>query len=177
MRFQLKEDYEKQLKVEDITLLSTEEAEKLPKDILKFSNYWWLRSPGRWQDSVTLVSIDGGFGDYGLIIDKSDFGVRPALIVSNLNSLNLNLYDKIEFYGVKWIKISGNMLLCNDTTFGNHCFDPSDYWNWNAPQYTYENSDIYKYIHDKWKEIKKSAYTPVPNSVYDFFKDKYERGL
>ena len=75
-------------------LLSTEEANSLPENVLKagftegdcYANQWWLRSPGGNADGAAFV-----YGDFGYVygngyIVEFAFGVRPALQL-NLESV------------------------------------------------------------------------------------------
>ncbi len=47
--------------------------------------WWWLRSPGDYQDSAAVVDICGGIGVYGGNVDLDYYVVRPAMWI-NLNS-------------------------------------------------------------------------------------------
>lgn len=50
--------------------------------------YWWLRSPGDKSDDAALVDRYGWVDRYGIHVDSSDYGVRPALCL-NLSSSDL----------------------------------------------------------------------------------------
>ncbi len=41
--------------------------------------YWWLRSPGAYQDVASCVDADGALYPYGDLVGDDDFAVRPAL--------------------------------------------------------------------------------------------------
>ena len=72
-----------------IFLLSTSEARTYFKDdndrIASFNgqnDWWWLRSPGNYEDSVSSISHIGYIYLYGYYIFHTDGGVRPALWIS-----------------------------------------------------------------------------------------------
>lgn len=103
-----------ELEVTGITLLSVEEAEKMPEKLCLIGDWWWLRSPGHY--AYTTADV-GGFGHVDTVgnnVDSSDFGIRPALKISNLESLNLAEGDEIEVADHTWTVIPGSMALCND---------------------------------------------------------------
>ena len=69
-----------------IFLISTSEAMGYFKNdddrIASFNglnDWWWLRSPGNYEDSVSAISRLGYFYLYGYYIFHTDGGVRPAL--------------------------------------------------------------------------------------------------
>ncbi len=74
-------------------LLSTEEANSLPTNVLKAGftggdcsyNEWWLRSPGNGNYAALVYGDDGDVEDFGLSV-RDAFGVRPALKL-NLSSV------------------------------------------------------------------------------------------
>lgn len=61
-----------------IYLLSLDEAENVSKDIRADGSWWWLRSPGMYQDYVAGVLSDGSLHTDGRSV-LSAHGVRPAL--------------------------------------------------------------------------------------------------
>jgi len=135
----------KDLDIKDITLISIEEAEKIPQVYREFYDWWWLKSNGSNGYQTANVSSDGSIYTYGdSIIYNRDY-VRPALIVNNLESFNLPTCSKLVINNIEWIKISDNMLLCDDNSFGRHKFDEKSN--------DYETSEIKKYIHEKAKEV------------------------
>ena len=133
------------LNINGITLLSTEEAIKLPINI-RISEYpWWLRSPGEYDTYAAIVSVDGEdvFSD-GISVDE-EFGVRPALKISNLESCNLQIGDIIIMFNYTWTVISNNLILC-DKIVGKCKFRE----NWKAKDANnYEASDVKKWL-EKW---------------------------
>lgn len=69
-----------------ITLLTLEQAEKLPEEILSCGDCWWLRSPGYNQDDAAYVGTGGGVYESGDFVNYDHFAVRPAFEIANLNS-------------------------------------------------------------------------------------------
>lgn len=104
-----------------ITLLTTEEAEKLPKELRQcevpknFNGYeldgkcwWWLRSPGYGSGMVMPVDCGGCVRDYGHHADRYH-GVRPVLQNLTLDDIAKMAKTKkgyIKYLGTKWIDIS-----------------------------------------------------------------------
>lgn len=133
--------------VQGITLLSVEEAEQLPEDVLAADDSWWLRSPGRDCYYAAIVHDVGYVHGYGLYVYYY-LGVRPALIV-NLESSNLANEDKILYRDHIWTAVLDRYLLCDDF-IGTRQFR-SDWRAVNANDY--EASDIKKYIEDWFREV------------------------
>jgi len=86
--------------IQDITLLSIPQAEKIIKDghqedimKLELDCWWWLRSPGDNQNYAALVLEDGSVYYFGIYVYNVNYCVRPALIISNLKSFNLPIYS------------------------------------------------------------------------------------
>lgn len=139
-----------ELEITGITLLSAEEAKQLDNELLRKSKlgFWWLRSPGDYGIGAAFVD-----GDYGLVNAHGlsvldEFGVRPALRISNLSSFNFHINDKFDFAGYTWTIISNDYALCDDY-IGEHCFRKE----WKAKDANdYEASDIKKYIENWYKE-------------------------
>ena len=59
-------------------LLSKGEASPLPVNVRKFSDKWWLRSPGYNPNDALFVNGSGDVHDWGTSVNQ-EFGVRPAL--------------------------------------------------------------------------------------------------
>lgn len=64
-----------------VWLLSEDETEKLPQEIRKFSNWWWLRSPGRYNYNAASVGGAGGVTTNGYYVYSDSVSVRPAITV------------------------------------------------------------------------------------------------
>ena len=147
----------------EITLLSYEEAKKLPEEILQCKTpegyvgfnasngncYWWLRSPGYYCYDAANVSFGGwGYDDSNDVC--SNLAVRPAL--QNFTSDEIAEMPKtkkgyVKYLGTKWIDISeylGYPCLLKETCLKEaHRFD--------AEINDYEKSEIKKFIED-WFE-------------------------
>ena len=61
-----------------VYLLSIDEAKSLTTDILKTTDWWWLRTPGCSQDNVALVDDGGSVNSNGDWVNN-ELGVRPVL--------------------------------------------------------------------------------------------------
>lgn len=127
------------------TLLSIEEAEKLPLELRRYNCWWLLRSPGCDSYYATFVDDDGSICDFGDLVNYDLHSVRPALIITNIESSNLKIGDKFEFGGKPFQIISNKLAFCL-TDIGMCCFRE----DWQAKDANdYEKSDVKKYV-DKW---------------------------
>ena len=140
-------DYEK-FEVKEVTLLSIAEYEAAKEYIPMINCWWWLRSPGSSSYFAAYVSTVGGVGADGYGVDGSDSVVRPALRVSNLQSLNLQIGDKIfDLAGHTWTVIADDLMLCDDG-IGQYCFRE----DWEAEDANvYAASDVKKYL-EEWAQ-------------------------
>lgn len=142
------------LDVQEITLLSVEEAEALSQDQLKLGSWWWLRSPG-FYEYAAYVDFAGEVSDYGHSVVTDIIGVRPALRISNLKSSNLNPGDEISVGGETWTIISKDLALC-DRIVGRTCF--REKVGVFCPDVKeYEQSDVKKWL-ENWA-LEKGIYT------------------
>ncbi len=137
---------ERELEIEDITLLSIEEYEAAKEYIPLMRDWWWLRSPGLSSNYAAYVNRGGWVFAGGTYVDGTYGVVRPALKISNLRSLDLQIGDRIcGLAGHDWTVISGSLILCNDG-IGKHCFRK----DWQAEDAnTYETSDVKRFL-EKW---------------------------
>lgn len=71
--------------VSEITLLTIEQAERLPKELLSCGEWWWLRSPGSNWDAIAGVNCDGSVDLAGVDGFTNFACVRPAFFVPDLN--------------------------------------------------------------------------------------------
>lgn len=130
------------------TLLSAEEAEKLPQHLRSYKGWWWLRSPGYYQDVAVLVNT-GGSVYYGGSFVINDFGyVRPTLRISALESSNL-LYigDRFEFGGAEFEVVSDRLAFCTGDI--GCCAFRRD---WKAEDANvYEASDVKQFVEEWFK--------------------------
>lgn len=129
----------------ELTLLSKEEYFKNKDNIELIDDWWWLRSPSKYNEYVSIVFRRG---DLNLAhVDLANCSVRQALI---LESANLCIGDKFKFYGHNWTMISKRHALC-DEPFCHMAF--REYWaakNSNI----YEASDIKIYLDNEWEKMK-----------------------
>jgi len=136
--------------IKSITLLSIEEVEKFPREILFSNRSWWLRSIGCNPIEAAIVFCDDGFVNISSSgVYDDDYSVRPALIF-NPNSSNLGNGDIVEVFDRKWYYKDGMALLVDE---------PLTYMafreDWRADDANdYEKSDIKKYL-DNWFKKKK----------------------
>lgn len=67
-----------------VFLLDETQAEQYRELLLVQDNQkdWWLRTPGKAQDSAAFVSPEGTVMHYGYTADSKEIGVRPAVWVS-----------------------------------------------------------------------------------------------
>ena len=138
------------LDISGTTLLSVEEARKLPEKLREYGNQWWLRSPGHNPYITALVRNSGYVSSYGDFVDFSTVFVRPALKISNLSSSNFKIGDQFELGGVPFEIISNDMAFCLED-IGRHCFrEDSEAKDANV----YEKSDVKKYIDDWFESVK-----------------------
>ncbi|MBQ0055942.1 MAG: autotransporter domain-containing protein [Synergistaceae bacterium] len=99
-------------------ILSTAEAQALAggtdieKNILKASNYWWLRSPGGYDYYAADVSDDGIVGGYGDDVSYDFRAARPALQI-NLKSpiFQSNLFKTAAEGGKNLVTVGGGFSL------------------------------------------------------------------
>jgi len=114
------------IKFSGITLLSVEEAEQVPDDILRKTDYWWLRSPGVYEGDptgkdteyikacVAVVGADGRISRTGTYITSDNcYGIRPALKLCKGSGLNPR--DELELAGNRWTVIPGGYALMDDS--------------------------------------------------------------
>ena len=145
--------------IKDITLLSVEEAKKLPKSILTINDLWWLRTPGRFSGDAAVVLPSGSIYDQGCNVSGDGAAVRPALRISNLGSSNIKLGNTINCLGMNWYYVEDDLVIAYNTV-GDHCFN-NNYWETvskrDAGQDIFEGSDIQKYLQD-WLKDKKIKY-------------------
>ena len=133
---------EEELNINGATLLSVEEAEKLPDRLLKCRNFWWLRSSGKYLNFSACVTPLGMINYRGEEININ-FCVRPALILDNLESSNFDIGDIFIFGNKEFEIITKELAFCReDIEF--HCFNEEK-------NNDYESSEIKEYI-DNWFE-------------------------
>ncbi len=136
------------IEITDITLLSMSEIEAAQSVAnLKAKRDWWLCSPGLIYGRTKIVR--GEYGDVYVYSTFKKLGVRPVLKISNFNTSNLQIGDKIEVAGCKWTVISDKLILCDDIV-GESCYQKkreTDNVN------TYETSDVKRWLENWWSEV------------------------
>lgn len=143
-------EVEEELNIDGATLLSVKEAEKLPIRLRKYGKWWWLRSPGRISIAASIVYDYGVIGCVGGHVDYIFGYVRPALIISNIESLNLTIGDCFSFGGKEFEIVSNTIAFCK-SDIGQCCFR-HDYKSSDAN--IYEASDIKEFVDDWFRNAK-----------------------
>lgn len=141
--------------IESAALLSKEEYNKYRDKISHITKNWWLRSAGRSGSQAAFVSRGSGIVDGRGINVHLEFGVRPALQISNSVSMNLESGDTFEFGRNTFTYLGEGLALC-DNIVGNCVFRK----DWNAPDANvYETSDVKKYVEDWFEKTKEKGIT------------------
>lgn len=123
------------------TILSVEEAEKLPTKLRMYSRPWWLRSPGTRSFFASYV--------YGDSVIKDGYNVnfyfctRPALQIANSSGLKIG--DIFEFGELDFQVISDKLAFCLGDI--GYIFFRNDWQAENANNY--DKSDV-KMAIDSW---------------------------
>lgn len=129
--------------INEITLLSVEEAKEIPSRILPHcSDWWWLRSPGCNQDYAyaAFVYHDGDVNEFGTYVYRCGNAVRPAFRISNLES---ETGDKVMVSKTLCTVIDKGLVLA-DYPVCRHRFD-SESNNWETSELKeFINSDEFK---------------------------------
>lgn len=107
----------------EIRLLSVEEAEMIPRDILtckapkNFDGYvdsinccpWWLQTKSVESDgAVSYITEFGSIDDYGYMSDTEDIAIRPILKLDKalLKKMPKTKRGYIKYLNTKWIDVS-----------------------------------------------------------------------
>lgn len=145
------------LEIIGATLLTTEEVEKLPWEILKIGCcWWWLRWPGNFRYTAAYVDSIGSVRYCGIDVDCTYGVVRPALII-NLESSALQIGDKFLFGDKEFEIVSDTRALCTES-IGNCAFRE----DWKAKNANdYESSDIKKFVDAWYQEQMNTLITPA----------------
>lgn len=136
------------LEIIEATLLTIEEVKQLlPNRLRTYNNWWWLRSPGYYYNCVANVLEDGYVNLIGNYVGIENLTVRPALIISNLESSDFRIGDTFEFGNREFEVISTDRAFCL-TDIGQYAFSK----DWESDDANvYEKSDVKKYV-DRWFE-------------------------
>lgn len=141
---EIKQYVNEELEITDCTLLSIDEARKLPPELRGYNRWWWLQSPGYDSYGAAIVLYTGSVYRSGLYVDGDSVAIRPALRIKNLKSSRLEVGD-IFIFGEKIFKIITNKLAFCLSDIGNHCFRA----DWNLKDANdYEKSDAKKFVDD-----------------------------
>ncbi len=139
--------------IESITLLSIEEYKKYRDKISPVEGKWWLRSPG--DDDILAACVNGESGD--VIANGRDvlleFGVRPALQISNPESLKPG--EEFIVGENSFTYLGEGLALCNNCI--GKCAFRDDL---TAPDANvYEKSDIKIYVENWFEKTKEKGIT------------------
>lgn len=111
----VKTNFETDVRFAGITLLSVEEYEECKKNIPLLKHWWWLRSPGIYDNCAAIVDSDGDAFKSGYYTNDENGAVRPALRIANPETANLQIGDRFitECMGDEneWIVISDDLAL------------------------------------------------------------------
>lgn len=153
-----------------IDLLTIEEAEKLPPEILQckapkdfdgvvddedITCCWWLRSPGYESRTAAFVGLSGDVCVSGVDVNCDYSAVRPALRIlgSLLNTLPRTKKGYVIYLDTKWIDISEYVgspcLLKKKCMKEAHIFD--------GKSNNYEESEIKEFIEDWYRRKVKES--------------------
>lgn len=100
---------EVELEIIEATLLSVEEAVALSWGLRAHEDWWWLRSPGKYQSYAAYVDCSGWADDGGHRVNYDEVCVRPAL---KLNHSNLEIGDRFTFGRREFEVISDDLAFC-----------------------------------------------------------------
>lgn len=126
--------------VDEITLLSIEEAEKIPKSFRACGDWWWLRSPGYSQGCAVLALNGGDIFEGGYNTHNNNLAVRPAFRINNLKS---EIGDKI-LINKTWCTVIDKGLVFADYPICKHRFD-SESNDWETSEIkSFINSEEFK---------------------------------
>ena len=136
------------MEITEATLLSLKNYVRYKNLIPKHDCYWWLKSSLYILDDYKRCStVVDNHGDLHLCNVAYDFGVSPALKISDLKSSDYQIGDKFEFGEHTFTIISDTLAQCNDI-IGKCSFNRNRSLD-NKTATKYKNSDIKKII-DKW---------------------------
>lgn len=126
--------------VDEITLLSVEEAKKIHQSIRARGEWCWLRSPGFKQGYAAYIMYGGGVIDVGHNVNYDNYTVRPAFRINNLKS---EIGDRIMI-GETWCTVIDEGLILADYSICEHRFDKnSNVWEISELK-EFINSDEFK---------------------------------
>lgn len=123
--------------VDEITLLTVEQAKEIPNYILACGDWWWLRSSNCCQYDAAVVYDGGDVKDGGDRVFDDYSTVRPVFRINNLDSF---LGDCVYINKTRCTVIDKNLALA-DYPICEHRFDlESNDW---------KTSELKKFINSK----------------------------
>ncbi len=135
--------------IKNVRLLSLDEANQLPKEILESDGDWWLNTP---VDSLYVTCVSG-YGDIHpegvMAVGVDNFGVRPVLDFSE--SLSYKQGDEFVFGDTEFVVIFDGVALSKTVKGEFQFYDSQDSKDVSTK---YEKSNAKKYL-DKWFEEQK----------------------
>lgn len=129
------------------TLLSIEEAKKLPKKVREYDGSWWLRSPGSNIYFAAVVDFSSDLFKYGYNVINDSISVRPAFTIRGLKSKNLKLYSKVFINGKEFIIIGKDTVLYDDKPIRHYFNKAMGQGN------DYKTSDIRKFVENDFIDM------------------------
>lgn len=168
------------LQIGYVAVLSVGEADSLPVSIKAIDSNWWTRTPGMGIGTVGVVYQ--GTGRIYLDGDVCSMvcGVRPALQIDNLESLNLGKYDKFTVGSFSYTVISDDMVLCDDIVgacpFNNDMSLNSDYDTSYLKQFVKDWSREQGFTQKMMFDQIKHEYEQTQNPVYKHAIDMVKSG-
>jgi len=146
---EVKQYVNEELEITGATLLSIEEAEKLPIELRKYNCWWWLLSSDNNFLRAPIVNYDGTPRRNGDFVEHRDNVVRPALQIENMQFSNLKIGDIFEFGGKPFKIITDELAFCLSDI--GTCKFRKDWKSKDANDY--EKSDVKKYVDDWFNNV------------------------
>lgn len=115
---------QRKVSLNGITLLTSEEASGLSKDVLYGINtgYWWLSDPAEEKGYVSFVATNTVNNNRGF--DPCEqLAVRPVLLVDGLHS-----GEMFSVFGHNWTMITDTQALCNEAIAKRRFDEKSTVW-------------------------------------------------
>lgn len=135
--------------IEDIKLLSADEASRLlTKDQRTYKGWWWTKTPGLCEGETVDVGYGGTIHRDGSNPGLDETFVRPALKIADIYGYGLDIEDEFMFGGKRFVIVSEILAFCLEDI--GTCAFRNDY---TAPDANvYGKSDVKKYIDGWFKE-------------------------
>ena len=135
--------------ITEVTLITADEARRLPAQVLKGSCWWWTRSPGFFQAEPTVAYVNGSgmVMPAGTAVNDFNGAVRPVLVIGEL----------IDVAGVK----VGDEVSVEDigpaVYIGNHkvLLGSVGYSRYDGRSAEFDGSAIKRWLKKWWDELPK----------------------